>query len=270
MNQRLLGPLAVGSVAASQASTMSHAVHVASLLDAIGLPDEEFRFGRQKHLSCGWHRKLKEAKLALNASSTLAAVDALSCVGRALLRIMWAAGRMLEAGAGDAERRALEEALVDGTEAEQELSTMFSLLTVLCSKTLGPHATVLAEAARFARRTDGGLSCLDDNAVPDPFFADVLANAFKKLSEQSLKEIYAKDKSGKKVSTDDDEAGADLRKELASTKKQLEKANNKLAGLGRQNGRKEDLSGAKSKKDDKPKPKPRDKDTAPSSEGAAQ
>ena len=59
-------------------------------------------------------------------------------------------------------------------------------------------------------------------------------------------------------------------KELAAAKKQLEKANNKLAGLGRQNGRKEDLSGAKSKKDDKPKPKPRDKDTAPSSEGAAQ
>ena len=261
----------VGSIAASQASTMSHAVPVASLLDAIGRPDEEFQFGRQRHLSRGWHRKLKEAKLALNASSTLAAVDALSCVGRALLRIMWAAGRMLEAGAGDAERRALEEALVDGTEAEQELSTMFSLLTVLCSKTLGPHATVLAEAARFARRTDGGLSCLDDNAVPDPFFADVLGNAFKKLSEQSLKEIYAKDKSGKKVSTDDDEAaGTDLRKELAATKKQLEKANNKLAGLGRQNGRKEDLSGAKSKKDDKPKPKPRDKDTAPSSEGAAQ
>jgi hypothetical protein len=106
--------------------------------------------------------------------------------------------------------------------------------------------------------------------VPDPFFADVLANAFKKLSEQSLKEIYAKDKSGKKVATDDDEAGTDLRKELATVKKQLEKANNKLAGLGRQNGRKEDLSGAKSKKDDKPKPKPRDKDTAPSSEGAAQ
>ena len=260
----------VGSVAASQASTFSHAVPVASLLEAIGRPDEEFQFGRQKHLSRGWHRKLREAKLALNASSTLAAVDALSCVGRALLHIMWAAGRMLEAGAGDAERRALEEALVDGTEAEQELSTMFSLLTVLCSKTLGPHATVLAEAARFARRTDGGLSCLDDNAVPDPFFADVLANAFKKLSEQSLKEIYAKDKSGKKVSTDDEEAGADLRKELASAKKQLEKANNKLAGLGRQNGRKEDLSGAKSKKDDKPKPKPRDKDTAPSSEGAAQ
>ena len=261
----------VGSVAASQASTMSQALPVASLLDAIGRPDEEFQFGRQKHLSRGWHRKLKEAKLALNASSTLAADDALSCVGRALLRIMWAAGRMLEAGAGDAERRALEEALVDGTEAEQELSTMFSLLTVLCSKTLGPHATVLAEAARFARRTDGGLSCLDDNAVPDPFFADVLANAFKKLSEQSLKEIYAKDKSGKKVSTDDDEAaGTDLRKELAVAKKQLEKANNKLAGLGRQNGRKEDLSGAKSKKDDKPKPKPRDKDTAPSSEGAAQ
>jgi hypothetical protein len=261
----------VGSVAASQASTMSQAVPVASLLDAIGRPDEEFQFGRQKHLSRGWHRKLKEAKLALNASSTLAAVDALSCVGRALLRIMWAAGRMLEAGAGDAERRALEESLVDGTEAEQELSTMFSLLTVLCSKTLGPHATVLADAARFARRTDGGLSCLDDNAVPDPFFADVLANAFKKLSEQSLKEIYAKDKSGKKVSTDDDEAaGTDLRKELAAAKKQLEKANNKLAGLGRQNGRKEDLSGAKSKKDDKPKPKPRDKDTAPSSEGAAQ
>ena len=261
----------VGSIAASQASTSSHALPVASLLEAIGRPDEEFQFGRQRHLSRGWHRKLKEAKLALNASSTLAAVDALSCVGRALLRIMWAAGRMLEAGAGDAERRALEEALVDGTEAEQELSTMFSLLTVLCSKTLGPHATVLAEAARFARRTDGGLSCLDDNAVPDPFFADVLANAFKKLSEQSLKEIYAKDKSGKKVSTDDDEAaGTDLRKELAAAKKQLEKANNKLAGLGRQNGRKEDLSGAKSKKDDKPKPKPRDKDTAPSSEGAAQ
>ena len=79
-----------------------------------------------------------------------------------------------------------------------------------------------------------------------------------------------KTKSGKKASTDDDETGADLRKELAATKKQLEKANNKLAGLGRQNGRKEDLSGAKSKKDDKPKPKPRDKDTAPSSEGAAQ
>ena len=39
--------------------------------------------------------------------------------------------------------------------------------------------------------------------------------------------------------------------------------------LGRQHGRKEDLSGAKSKKDDKPKPKPKDKDTAPSSEGAA-
>ena len=125
---------------------------VASLLDAIGRPDEEFQFGRQRHLSRGWHRKLKEAKLALNASSTLAAVDALSCVGRALLRIMWAAGRMLEAGAGDAERRALEESPVDGTEAEQELSTMFSLLTVLCSKTLGPHDTVLAEAARFARR----------------------------------------------------------------------------------------------------------------------
>ena len=259
----------VGSIAASQASTASHALPVASLLEAIGRPDEEFQFGRQRHLSRGWHRKLKEAKLALNASSTLAAVDALSCVGRALLGIMWAAGRMLETGAGDAERRALEEALVDGTEAEQELSTMFSLLTVLCSKTLGPHATVLAEAARFARRTDGGLSCLDDNAVPDPFFADVLANAFKKLSEQSLKEIYAKDKSGKKVATDDDEAGTDLRKELATVKKQLEKANNKLAGLGRQNGRKEDLSGAKSKKDDKPKPKPRDKDTAPSSEGAA-
>jgi hypothetical protein len=88
-------------------------------------------------------------------------------------------------------------------------------------------------------------------------------------SEQNF--FYAKDKSGKKVSTDDDEAaGTDLRKELAAAKKQLEKANNKLAGLGRQNGRKEDLSGAKSKKDDKPKPKPRDKDTAPSSEGAAQ
>jgi hypothetical protein len=259
----------VGSVAASQASTMSQAVPVASLLDAIGLPDEEARFSRQLYLSRVWLRKLKEAKLALNSSSTLAAVDALSCVGRVLLRIMWVAGQMLEPGAGDAERRALEESLVYCTEAEQELSTMFSLLSVLCSKTLGPHAAVLAEAARFARRTEGVLSCFDDNAVPDPFFADVLGNSFKKLSEQSLKEIYAKDKSGKKVSTDDDEAGADLRKELASTKKQLEKANKKLAGLGRQHGRKEDLSGDKSKKDDKPKPKPKDKDTAPSSEGAA-
>jgi hypothetical protein len=182
---------------------------------------------------------------------------------------MWASGQMLEAGAGDAERHAFEESLVYCTEAEQELSTMFSLLSVLCSKTLGPHAAVLAEAARFARRTEGCLSCFYDNVVPDPFFADVLGNAFKKLSEQSLKEIYAKDKSGKKVSTDDDEAGTDLRKELASTKKQLEKANNKLASLGCQHGRKEDLSGAKSKKDDKPKPKPKDKDTAPSSEGAA-
>jgi hypothetical protein len=248
---------------------MSQAVPVASLLDAIGLPDEEARFSRQLYLSRVWLRKLKEAKLALNSSSTLAAVDALSCVGRVLLRIMWVAGQMLEPGAGDAERRALEESLVYCTEAEQELSTMFSLLSVLCSKTLGPHAAVLAEAARFARRTEGVLSCFDDNAVPDPFFADVLGNSFKKLSEQSLKEIYAKDKSGKKVSTDDDEAGADLRKELASTKKQLEKANKKLAGLGRQHGRKEDLSGDKSKKDDKPKPKPKDKDTAPSSEGAA-
>jgi hypothetical protein len=259
----------VGSVAASQASTMSRAVSVASLLDAIGLPDDESKFSRYPNLSRVWLRKLKEAKLVLNSSSTLAAVDALPCVGRALLRIMWAARQMLEAGAGDAERRALEESLAYCTEAEQELSTMFSLLSVLCSKTLGPHAAVLAEAARFARRTEGGLSCFVDNAVPDPFFADVLGNAFKKLSEQSLKEIYAKDKSGKKVSTDDDEAGADLRKELASTKKQLEKANNKLAGLGRQHGRKEDLSGAKSKKDDKPKTKPKDKDTAPSSEGAA-
>jgi hypothetical protein len=84
---------------------------------------------------------------------------------------------MLEPGAGDSERRVLEESLVYCTEAEQELSTMFSLLSVLCSKTLGPHAAVLAEAARFARRTEGGLSCFDDNAVPDPFFADVLGTA---------------------------------------------------------------------------------------------
>jgi hypothetical protein len=148
---------------------------------------------------------------------------------------------------------------------------MFSLLSMLWSKTMGPHASVLAEAARFARRADHGLSCLDGNTVPDPHFADILGNAFKKLSEQSIKEIYAKDKSDKKVSTDDDEAGTDLLKELASTKKQLEKANNKLASFGRQHGRKEDLSGAKSKKDDKAKSsKTKDKDTAPSSEGAEQ
>ena len=116
-----------------------------------------------------------------------------------------------------------------------------------------------------------GPTDVDGNAVPDPHFADILGNAFKKLSEQSIKEIYAKDKSGKKVSTDDDEADADLRKELASTKKQLEKANNKLASFGRQHGLKEDLSGAKSKKDDKAKSsKPKDKDMATSSEGAAQ
>ena len=93
-----------------------------------------------------------------------------------------------------------------------------------------------------------GPTDVDGNAVPDPHFADILGNAFKKLSEQSIKEIYAKDKSGKKVSTDDDKADADLRKELASTKKQLEKANNKLASFGRQHGRKEDLSCARARR----------------------
>jgi len=200
-------------------STLSRGVSVASLVDAIGAADDEAKFLRQPHLSRVWSRKLRDAKLKFNSSSTLAAVDALSCVGRALLHLMWAAGQLLDTSAGDAERRALEEALIDCTEAEQELSTMFSLLSVLCSKTMGPHASVLAEAARFGRRADHGLSCFDGNAVPDPHFADILGNAFKKLSEQSIKEIYDKDKSGKKVSTDDDEADTDLRKELASTKK---------------------------------------------------
>jgi hypothetical protein len=52
--QRASSP--VGSVAVSQASTLSHAVTVASLLDAIGLPDEEFSFSRQLYLSRVWSK----------------------------------------------------------------------------------------------------------------------------------------------------------------------------------------------------------------------
>jgi hypothetical protein len=133
----------------------------------------------------------------------------------------------------------------------------------------GPSCGGHHRGGSLASRADLGLSeTLDDTVVPDRHFADILGNTYKKLSEQSIKDIYAKDKSGKKVSTDDDETGTDLRKELTSTKKQLEKANNKIASFGRQHGgSKEDLSNAKSKKDDKAKSsKPKDK--ASSTEGA--
>jgi len=115
-----------------------------------------------------------------------------------------------------------------------------------------------SELEHSARRVDTGqLASVDGVAVADPHVADILSTAFKKLSEQSIKDMYTKDKSARKAvfSTSDDEAGTDLREELAATKKQLEKANNKLAGLGRQHaGRKDDLQGAKTNKDDKTKP----------------
>ena len=105
----------------------------------------------------------------------------------------------------------------------------------------------------------------------DRHVSEILSNAFKKLSEQAIKDMYTKDKSSKKASssTDEEPAGADLRKELEVTKKKLQQANDKLAGVGRQASRKADAPGAKVTKraDDKAKPS-KDQAPAPSSEGA--
>jgi hypothetical protein len=94
--------------------------------------------------------------------------------------------------------------------------------------------------------------------VPDRHVSEILSNVFKKLSEQAIKDMYTKDKSSKKASSsslDEEPAGADLRKELEVTKKKLQQAKDKLAGVGRQASRKADAPGDKVTKraDDKAK-----------------
>ncbi len=137
---------------------------------------------------------------------------------------------------------------------------------------MGQHAGIIREAARIAREAElGDLVSIEGMCVADRHVADILTSAFKKLSEQAIKDMYTKDKSSKKAgsSTIDEDPPADLCKELEVTKKKLQQANDKLAGVGRQASRKADAPGAKVTKsaDDKAKAT-KDKDKTPSTEGA--
>lgn len=261
---------------ASQASTPSATSdnNSASLDHALGLPDEDLQHAADKHLSKKWARLLSSAKLTLDQKSTAAALNVILCLGRSHRHLASVLDHLLASGVGhDDSRRVADEALAVAVEAERELASILAHFSVLCSKTMGPHAGIIREAARIAREAElGDRTSLDGMCVPDRHVSEILANAFKKLSEQAIKDMYTKDKSSKKASSstlDEEPAGADLRKELEVTKKKLQQANDKLAGVGRQSSRKADAPGAKVTKraDDKAKP-PKDKAPAPSPEGA--
>jgi hypothetical protein len=260
---------------ASQASTPSATSdHTASLDLALGLPDEELQHAADKHLSRKWAKLLSSAKLTLDQKSTAAALNVILCLGRSHRHLAYVLDQLLASGVGhDDARRVADEALAVAVEAERELASILAHFSVLCSKTMGPHAGIIREAARIAREAElGDRASLDGMCVPDRHVSEILSNAFKKLSEQAIKDMYTKDKSPKKASSstlDEEPAGADLRKELEVTKKKLQQANDKLAGLGRQAPRKADAPGTKVTKraDDKAKPS-KDKVPVPSSEGA--
>ena len=260
---------------ASQASTPSAASdNYASLDHALGLPDEDLQHAADKHLSKKWAKLLSSAKLTLDQKSTAAALNVILCLGRSHRHLAYVLDQLLASGVGhDDSRRVADEALAVAVEAERELASILAHFSVLCSKTMGQHAGIIREAARIAREAElGDRASIDGMCVPDRHVSEILSNAFKKISEQAIKDMYTKDKSSKKASSstlDEEPAGADLRKELEVTKKKLQQANDKLAGVGRQSSRKADAPGAKVTKraDDKAK-SPKDKAPAPSSEGA--
>ena len=137
----------------------------------------------------------------------------------------------------DDTRCAADEALAAAGEAERELASILAHFSVLCSKTMGPYAGIIREAACMAREAQlGARSSINGMCVPDQHVSEILSNTFKKLSEQAIKDMYTKDKSSKKASSStlDEEPATDLRKELEVTKKKLQQANDKLAGVGRQ------------------------------------
>jgi len=259
---------------ASQASTPSATSdHTASLDQALGVPDEDLRHAADKHVSRRWAKLLSSAKLTLDQKSTAAALNVILCLGRSHRHLAYVLDQLLASGVGhDDSRRVADEALAVAAEAERELASTLAHFSVLCSKTMGPHAGIIREAARIAREAElGDRTSLDGMCVPDRHVSEILSNAFKKISEQAIKDMYTKDKSKKTSSStlDEEPAGADLRKELEVTKKKLQQANDKLAGVGRQSSRKADAPGAKVTKrpDDKAK-SPKDKAPAPSPEGA--
>jgi hypothetical protein len=99
---------------------------------------------------------------------------------------------------------------------------------------MGQHAGIIREAARIAREAElGDRASIEGMCVADWHVTDILTSAFKKLSEQAIKDMYIKDKSSKKAgpSPADEEPAANLRKELEVTKKKLQQANDKLAGV---------------------------------------
>jgi hypothetical protein len=56
---------------------------------------------------------------------------------------------------------------------------------------MGPHAGIIREAARIAREAElGDRTSLDGMCVPDRHVSEILSNAFKKLSEQAIKDMY--------------------------------------------------------------------------------
>ena len=259
---------------ASQASTPSATSdNYASLDQALGVPDEDLLHAADKHLSRRWAKLLSSAKLTLDQKSTAAALNVILCLGRSHRHLAYVLDQLLASGVGhDDSRRVADEALAVAAEAERELASTLAHFSVLCSKTMGPHAGIIREAARIAREAEfGDRTSLDGMCVPDRHVSEILSNAFKKLSEQAIKDMYTKDKSSKKASSStlDEEPAADLRKELEVTKKKLQQANDKLAGVGRQAPRKADAPDAKVTKraDDKAKPS-KDKAPAPSPEGA--
>lgn len=259
---------------ASQASTPSATSdHTASLDLALGLPDEELQHAADKHLSKKWAKLLSSAKLTLDQKSTAAALNVILCLGRSHRHLAYVLDQLLASGVGHEDaRRVADEALAVAVEAERELASILAHFSVLCSKTMGPHAAIIREAARIAREAElGDRASIDGMCVPDRHVSEILSTAFKKLSEQAIKDMYTKDKSSKKASSstiDEDPAGADLRKELEVTKRKLQQANDKLAGVGRQASRKADAPGAKvTKRADDKKPS-KDKAPAPSPEGA--
>jgi hypothetical protein len=249
----------------SQASTEADV----GLDSALGVADPDLQHAADRHLSKQWARSLHAAKLTLDQKSTAAVLNALLCIGRSHRFLSFALDSLVATAGAHTDRRYADEALGVAVEAERELASILAHFSVLCSKTMAPHAIIIREAARLARQSEkGDRASIDGLYVADRHVADIVSNAFKKLSEQAIKDMCTKDKSSKKSSSSnsDEEAVAELRKELEVAKKQLQQANNKLAGASR---RKTEVPGAQVHKrvDDKAKAS-KDKDKAPSTEGA--
>jgi hypothetical protein len=213
---------------ASQASTPSTTCNnVTSLDHALGLPDDEFNHAPDKHLSKKWVKLLSSSKLTLDQKSTAAELNAILCLGLCLRHLSYATDQLLASGAGhDDARRAADEDLAVTVDAEQELASILAHFSVLCSKTMGQHTGIIREAARIAREAElGDCTSIEGSlCVADRHVADILTSAFKKLSDQDIKDMYIKDKSSKKAgpSPADEEPAADLSKELEVTKKTLQ------------------------------------------------